>query len=514
MIWLVELTLGGRVYRFAETRVEVDTLLWEAGLSAPSVSYADVAAPDAAVPITIVTDTVDWAAVAAAGDAVDRGPAALYRWRPGQTLREARCVFRGFWGRCSWGAVGEPLVGQIRREGQELSDLTPSPDAAVSSDTWPVTTDWSRADDTDGAAYPVVIGVPGDTGTGAKPAVPVPVAEVAGGDSDGRVVWLGGDADDVVLFDLSAEPRGLNWERGAPWGYAVRSVTALEDELGRTVQSARAGDLWHPGGEWWVGFSDAAGRGGGLRWRGRRLRGAGDVLTWALDGYRGAVDHGRLRAIAPTLNAYQVDTYLSAPVTRWEWAVAELLPWLPVAWCESTDGVYPRWVRWSATARDVVATLDARSLSRESPVTLASDEVVNEVTVEFRESGRGRWLGRRTVSSSTRARDRDRWIADPVATASQARYGLRATTLQLHHTWDAATAVLVARDTLARLAWPRRTVAYHAPSELDLERRLELGDVVHLVDSSLSLDGRALVLDLTPTDAAGVVVDLALLDRP
>lgn len=511
-VWLLDLEIGGHVYRFATNEVDVmdaagRTYLYREGLSEPSVSYGSVVGlADVSVTVEVVSD-VDWPLVVQSGHALDRCPAVLRRWFDGRTLERCRVVLRGLTSAPAYGAVGEPFSISIVRSMREQTRTWPPVNAVVDETTWPVTGGgWVSPESAQGLAYPVVIGFPGHGSGDPIAVVPVPQAEHPAAATGGRLVWLGGDAAQVRVRQVNE-------------GYYTAAVSTIDDLLGRTVQSAIFDEDFVDDGKYFIGFSDDPSWGGGILYEGEVLRGVGDVITWVLrEFYTGPVDWGRVDVVRPWLNQFKIDTWIDVVTNMWTWLSSEVLPLLPVEMREGPQGIYPALLRFDLTERDAVAHLDATAdaarVERAGPVSLLSD-VVNEITLEFQPMDSAVWRTFRVLTSMEEvARDPDinnRKVPSFICSQSQQRYGVVPHSIKAGAVWDSTTAVLTVQHVAARRAWPRRTVRYTGEAWLE---EIEIGQAVTLTDPELRIDRAvALVADVTPT-GAGTAVDLILLDHP
>ncbi len=516
-VYLLDLTVGGHVHRYATETVEVttasgETLRYLEGLGEPGLTYGSVfGVADASVAVEILGE-VDWALLVARGHALDRCPCVLRRWYPGRVLERARVVLRGLSSAPSYGAKGEPLSLSIVRSISAQTRTIPPPQAVVDSSTWPVTASHSIPDNVDGALYPLVIGAPGGT-EDATPVcvVPVPQVEWRSIDVFCKVAWLGGHASQIRR----------RYDDNDPPTEADEAAATTDDLLGRAVSYALT-DENDANGKYYVGFRDDATYGGGIVYRGALLRGAGSIIEWVLkEHYAGAVDHARVAAAKSYLDNWKIDTWISSPVNAYDWLAAEVLPLIPVEMREGSSGVYPALLRYDLRATDAVAHLDATDgsgrVSRASAVTLVGD-VVNEVTIDYRPSGDSgaKWLARRVLTAQASRLSGDdgtdtddtRILSHPLARQSQTRYGVRPVRLQLSAVWDTTTALLVGQHLLARQALPRLAVQYSGGAWLE---EIEIGQAVTLTDPELHLtDAVALVVDVTPGPES--VVDLLILD--
>lgn len=523
-IWLLDLTVAGHTYRYATEPVTVTDaegrdLDYAEGLTEPAVAYGmAVGADDVSVAVEILAEDVEWAALVAGGHAIDQCPAVLRRWHEGDTLDRARVVVRGRTEAPVYGAAGEALTLSVVRSLRQQTRTLPAPQAVVDASTWVATALTSTPEGSVGSTYPVVIGCPGDVGLGhPEPCVPVPLAAYrAGGLTATKVVWLGGHAEQVRLRYIGEDPVPPD---------VTLTPDAQPDDLGRDVAIARPRDD-NPEGEYLVGFSSAAGWGGGIVYRGQMVRGAGTLAEWGLRTYYdGEVDWGRTAAVKSFLDAFKIDTWIDSPVNFFSWWQGEILSLLPVEVRESQAGLYLALRRYDLTEADAVAHLDATAgsgrVTRVGPAAVVSDGPFNEITVDYRPIDGSRWLARHVLTGLAGVLVGADAIADPVTDTrivrdylcaeSQRRYGVRPLRIQAGAVWDSGTAVLVARHIAARSAWPRRVVQYVGGPWLD---SLEVGAAVTVTDPDLYLDREvAVVTDVLP-GAGETTVTLEVLDRP
>lgn len=180
-VWLLEVEIAGRVYRFATEAVDVVDAagaVWPyaAGLEDPSVALGvTYGTGDVSIAVSVDSDD-DWAQIVADGHPLDQRPAALRRWEGGTVLEAARVVLRGFTADPRFGGAGEGLSLSIVRSPRSQSVEVPDAQAVVSTTTWP-----DAADPAVGLPYAVVVGAPGGT----EDPTPVPVVPVP------QVVWSG-----------------------------------------------------------------------------------------------------------------------------------------------------------------------------------------------------------------------------------------------------------------------------------------------------------------------------------
>lgn len=520
--WLLELDFRGRLYRVTDYPggVTIDGVVFEPGLGTVD--------PDSSGELRAVTLEIDigedWAALAAEGFPLDWGVGTLRRWWPGQAFAEAEVVLSGIITDPEYGAADEPLVvtlePEIHREPTMLDPL-----AVADSTTWPPVevpgfTQGRLPDRNAGMAYPLVIGIPGhpEPGRGlAYPAVPALLVQYAHTEGDEAFPWPGSKVL-VAGHRMAAHEVRLWMFDGDTARHDNLIPQTAEDEAGNLVtyvtfeDSSAFGEEWADGVELWTGYGSNI-LGGILGRDGKMLRGAGDVLEWALverGGFR--VDLGRLAAAKDYLNRYQVDTYVNdTSMGVWEWVEGELLKLLPVVLLESAEGLYVKVIRWDPdeARRHAVAHLDAdaRQVHRTSSLTSVRDELHNRIEVRYRPSRGDQWVSRVVVDAHPRAGD-SRVIGDARCLVSQARYEMLPYTVDASWVWDDATAERIALDLAGRMALPKRQVAYSGGPELEL---VEPWDVVTVTDSEVSLREAVAYVSERRLTEEGVDLELLLL---
>jgi hypothetical protein len=155
-VWLLELTINGRVERFAtRSSIVADDgveLQFREGLAELSFTLAAIdAGGEISVPITIDADALEnvrlerddlraggWAALVAALHDIEGAEGILYRWTPGTTIGEARVMLRGFAEEVEHGGRLEPLVFTLRRLLFAGSRPVLDSQARVDASTWPI----------------------------------------------------------------------------------------------------------------------------------------------------------------------------------------------------------------------------------------------------------------------------------------------------------------------------------------------------------------------------------------
>lgn len=189
---LLDLELGGRVYRFATEALDIDdadgvATHYTAGLDSPRFAE-ELHRREPSVSIRIIDPSTNWAQVILGdGHDITTATATLSQWRAGLTLGQRRLLVSGQLDEPVFGAIGEALAFSIVLDAVEDTALVCDPDRQTNGTTWPIlgdghiTVDWQSQKlvggsdvtatgtatypiDTTGwqaGQYPRVFGVPG-----------------------------------------------------------------------------------------------------------------------------------------------------------------------------------------------------------------------------------------------------------------------------------------------------------------------------------------------------------------
>lgn len=524
--WLVEIFISGSPFRFGTAPVDVtkangDVVRFFEGLDEQTLSASSEGSPDFSIAIAIDAGD-EWAKIIGRAGVIERAPATLRRYFDGQILEESRLVLEGTVENFAYGEANERIQFDIVRRARTASRMLPSPGMVVDATTWPVQPLWDFDEKIIGSFYPIIIGNPGGAPT-VVAATEALLVETRTANSDERLLIAGHkvSASTVTIFDYTDSAAGAIPS-------ASISVSTQTDKVGREIsycQMSGSGITVDPGRVFYVGWP--AGGGGLLNTNGAgALRGAGDVIAWIIQTWTDIpIDGARFAGVRELLNAYKIDSYINEPVDPMAWLNAEVFPLLPVEPRQGEDGIWWYMRRWSATASDATARLDADdgNIQRETLITTASSQVINEVTVGYgpdRDSGRHHFRVIVGAHNQTRPNDEieaglvttdDRMVGGYFAALSQSIYGRQSMEIAANSVWDPATAVLIAQDIIAAQALPRRFVEYSGGSDLEA---FDIGDVIILNDTSVQLlDVVAQVLDVT-FGGANVVLSLEIFDDP
>lgn len=519
--WLLDLDVHGRVFRYADRPVSVGrddgtTAVYGEGLPDLELPLVGEGTLSRSVTLDIV-DGTDWPLLESCGQSPHRASAVLRWWRDGSTLEQARVVLRGVALVTRLGTKGEGISLAITRAPSASPHLVPPANAVIDDTTWAFLLPSSSR----GLVYNLVIGSPGNdedldrTLTIPECVVPTPL-----------VLYNGFDPADSMLL-VGAEklvPGTTTRIFNATTGAAGNSGDPLEhnfDWLGRTVTVARfgtSGVIGSPDDAYYVGFGGTWGGGLYSPYSDGVLRSADEVIRWALARSGRAVDDAMLTAYSPELAGYLVDTWINARVDLLEWLDAAVLSWLPVVVVEGQRGLYVRVLRYTARAQDALAHLvEGSGVERVGGLVRVDDSPCNEVVVRFKRGRNSDYGESVVVSAQAGVLSADepgtadtRILGSALAARSQAYHGrVYSDTIQLDATWDRATAIRVAEDTLERRGLPRRVITYEGGTELD---SLLVGDPVIVTDEAMYLaEAPAVVVEITLSTAAATVT-VALVD--
>lgn len=318
----------------------------------------------------------------------------------------------------------------------------------------------------------------------------------------------------------AAMVKGLNLTSG---NFGDLTVITVTDLLGRQVpavniEASIAGTIQD---EYYIGFSDAAGFGGGIKdpSSGQVLRGGGDIIAWIFREYVDIpFDFGRFEAWKDFFNAWQFDTWVNNRVSALEWLETEILAWMPAIARQGTRGLYFRPIRYDATLVDAIAYLsaDRQEVQRESTVKRADNAIYNHLVARFQGvRGTGNFRQTRILTAevgqlaAVPAADNTRVFSNRSCRISQSIYGVRERQYTMKSVWDPATANLFLSHLAARFALPKRQILYSAGTRWE---GLEEGSIIALTDSELHLDNAVALILERSIEANEVLFNFVLLD--
>lgn len=540
-VWLLDVDLGGRIRRWATSPVTVTDAAGQAYEYEPGLSTFAGELEEATRTVSVDATPVPLGVAELASRGLVGGEARIRWWQSGVVLERAITLLRGIVTDVTYGADDEPMEITIERAPLSSSRPMPDPTQSVSDpETWPVTASYETPSQSAGAPYPLVIGYPGNVDGTAFPAYPVPLVEwdvsltvsrwVVGADLlrcvEGGEVTLFGYGDDAAGALVTSATSGVPRVPEVDYDAVGRRVTVV---IGDSDLYADSSDSPTP--DWWAGHT-ADGGGVPDPWSDGTLRGAGSVLLYLLSRYTSIpIDAAMVATHRPWLDAVLIDCAIWEPVDCLTWIQVELLPLLGVRERWSADGVWWQPLQWAASPADRVLHLDAdaQAVERVERVETARP-TATRISLEYRYtrgvyaaiSSIGPEYGRQVTISPGFSRSLVGWqhpglpsgtdtriYGSPVLATAEARYGASSEALSTGLLWDTASAGVVLERRALAVGWAWRRVTYSGGVEL---LRLDIGDIVTITDSQISLSEQVARVDRVVIDGAAVDVEVVILD--
>lgn len=478
-VWLLEVDVRARVLRVASEAVELDGVLWRAGLG---LSAASVDLERASV--VVEDDGEPWSC---APVPLRGGRAVLSYVLDGRV----KTVLVGEIAGAAWGAPGRrELELEIERSVGAASAMLIGPTERVSAATWPVLAGRTLPDRSIGSLYPVILGGPGSMTTPSTPAVVVDWNSATPASS--RILVARGHvaAAEVRLFNVSAGEQ------------EVRPIVLARDLLGQPVSLVSFGTLTpSEDAELWVAWPAGGGQSGPTG----PIVHLGDLIAWGST-LGGRWDHARQLRASQSLARFAVGVGVNEAMPFDELVERAVLEVFPV---QLREGPHGRWIELVADQADRAAAVARLAtdgddpgwiVRRSSALVESADEIANVVVVDFQPAEGGRRYARSIVVDAER---------DVLAARSQRLYGRRELAIAADAVSSGAVAALVARSILRRSALPSLLISYDGGLELSA---LSRGDVVELRDAEL--DTVAIVRDVElRTSSVGVMLEVMGADR-
>lgn len=540
--WLLDLTIGGRVYRLADTDLEIfsssgETVEYSAGLPDLSITIGSDGMDATAIEIGPWRGD-SWAELVQLGADLGAGSALLRRWYEGTVIELAEAFASGQLLEPEYETADDPIAFSIDLPRYDRTVTVPARTERIDPSTWPVTSSpfaLSPDPSMQGAIYPRIYGRPGRDaafvwGTLAitAPATPAYMGEVglsAMTYYDGKLIIAGHpvEAAEVHLVKSSA---GFDRARQNTANFTVEQG---QDLRGQTVSFIRRSGyvgalgnmVWDPGATWHVAWS----QGGGVvdPETGEALRRLGQVVIDLLTTAGVPVARGRAEAARAQLDRYLVDVAICEPVRPEDWIGEQIGGLIPLLRRETPEGVWFEAWRYDATAEDAVAelvgdppdvaTVDGYPVRQTSAFRYTDARAVeNDLILRYLRS-QDDYLRtvrlRGDVVDATDAANGE--YGSLLAALSQQRYGVRQVEATADWIADDGTAVLAAQARLARSAFARRTLTVEAGPELAW---LQPNDVVTYTRIECGLERMPALVTSITLGLLGVELGLELLERP
>ena len=492
-IWILDLTLGGVVYRFATESTSIEgggeSYFYEGTLS--DVNYSselEFASPDFEMPSAsvVVTFKDDLAKRIAQGLDFGAASAQLALWIPSTEYSERQVLIEGRIDAPSYGAIGEPVTFSIEADWLRNTSMMPGALQAIESSAWA-----NIEANSEGAIYPIIIGAPGRQDFAGSP---VYIADNTGSNKVGLIAGHPCTAGSINVFRVNPD--------GAESAVGDLAVVSASDEnnavysyvhiaSGAYVADASYFAKWKNGGgglinPYRTGLTETS-------TAPQYLTGGGDLVRYLLNQSGVKVDDGRCAAAAGYLNAIEFEGFIGERVDVLDFLKTEVLPLLPCSLRASSEGIYPVVWRYDAGEDDAVAELTAgRDIFRDGLVDYASNEIANEITIRYRQNVRYNKLKKAVTVTGDLSKNTSGflWRTD-YAVASQTRYGIKGLELESEYITSRASAGRVINWMARAHCGRHRVITYSAPQTLGW---LEVGDVISLSDSDLSFVDQLVIL--------------------
>ena len=480
LVWLLDLVFAGRTYKLASQSVTVGGVPYLSGVT--DVSYSDeleiYKAASWEIPTAELSVIIeDVAELISQGHSLHGATATLALYVVGSASADRRVVIEGRAIASSYGIAGEPVKISIEPAWLDAALTYPPRLHTVTPTAWTIPSDHSQ-----GEVYPVILGRPLST--------PAPLVKDSLLLIDGLAVVAGHRIKATSLTAIgSDDPTPIT----APVIYRT-------DNNGIECACIEIPSSWGNSQQVFVKW---AGSLGGLPnpYGPGDLRGAGDVIKWALNLSGLKVDDGRLAPALARLQGFKIDGAITESISVMDWLRDEILALLPVSIVTGGDGVYL--VVWDTQDNPIRAQLtEGRDgITRESSVAYQSSEVSNEITLKY---GLSAYHGN-TRSQYTMTGDLERETDDLGTTDylqdSVRIHGIRALEIDAGDLiTDTATAEKIVGVLASSSSRKLRLISYGAPSSLAW---LNVGDVVALTDTDLYLtDVRATIVAIEWTEGA------------
>jgi hypothetical protein len=520
VVWLLELSFAGRVFRWATRPIDIShdggTYHYDGGLDAEDIELSlgqFAVEPDLISASISVVFPVDVAVLIERGHDLGSAPGELSQIVAGSAWKDRRVVIDGVASQPEYWYATEPVSFSLEESAHDDAGVWPPADAVVNATTW------STADaEVYGTVYPTVFGTPGSYRTPAGVAAsvhgsPAVIVDINGDDNDKILIAGHRVAASTVTVIYDAEGSSFSG-----------SVVVEADGLGRDVSTVdisgqSTGTAPRTASDYWIAWDHSSGGGMVARNGTGTMTGLGDVAETILDAASIAIDRGRFAGARQQLNAWLVSGYIDEPVVPSEWVADNLYPLAPMSIQKGAAGLYPVLWRYSATASEAVEALTiAAGTALEGPIGYERQrrEVLTEYRIRWARNGNSRTYARDTTLSATRDASDPESHSSQIVRANALRYqgsqGARVDVLETDMVTDQATALAVLAWRSVAYGAPHRTATLTAPQEVGY---LVPGDVVTITDAELAWTDRvALVRTVTVSDSRSIRIETQVIDLP
>ena len=536
-LFLLEIEWGGRIWRFAEFPVVISSddgdLQYTGGLE--QWDYSESAA--------FITQDLESNLVSAA--VIFDGISLMEEWAKGRVLEGSKANF-------SYVVYRNGAVEQTHEEriillrGRVQEPQFGDPDevdgwCALSVELEPI--DQNRlllsgrkridnrfpkrdVDTANGKAFPIIIGRPGRTYTGATsspvdsyatPAYCIQAYDfptstfdvqmmVAGHTVGATTVTIQDDAFQAVTKSIASaiDANGNQYSYitlNVPDVIAIPGYTSVLSNYGKSreywVKGWTAGGMSNP-------FGDGI------------LELAGDVCRWALQRSGQRIDDGAWANMSVLLNKYRLAGYVNdTGISAWEWLAGNILPLLPITVRSGAEGLRPVLNQLHAISH-AVPVLEIKVGEDEEFLQLGAVEthrstgdLVNRFTLNFAKIGFSQ-----DYSSTVRVTDvalKTTDIPSQYSVLSVSRYGVKSASMNSDYVYDRRTANMIALGRVRASSLPIRSIDVSAPFHYGW---VQIGDIIGVTADRLYLEDHLMMVTGKTWEDGEWRLTLAFEDNP
>ena len=525
LIWLLEVTFAGKVYRFSTTPVDVlkddgTYISFAGGLDDPGFSES-LSRFDHSIDQQVISLDLDFGIDVASqiekghylsGAKSELSCVLVSNGSIQQTYEKRLVALCGFITTPQYAFPDQPKgIVSLSIEGSVAQDrgLIILPEHSIQQG---ITTANLTPDD--GKPYPLVFGTPG-TYT----------------DPEGTSNHVPGSPGYILEYNYTTEQAIRLLIAGhhvnAEFVYLINgdgqetafAVTNTVDEIGRQIaycQMSYSGAFTSTE-PYWVNWRSTAYNVSGYRFGGGlknpwgtsvELDGAGDVIRYILQFSTLEIDHGEFASVSDYLNQFKVSGYINDFETSpWDW-VSTLAEVLPITIKNGPKGLYPivHDVRApSSYGFSVDASIEFQQVSAVQ-VEVGLSEIYNSISIGYAFDAKQNVPLRYGVTGVKKSGDPSSFSTASTR-SSIARYGQRWRRIESAYVYERSTAQRIIRYISDTEALPARSVQYRASPRFAF---LTLGDIVSLTDSNLGFTNQACFVSAKAWDVDSWVFTLTI----
>lgn len=510
-VYLVELTIAGRIFRLARRTVHLvsddgDAYLYRGTLNA--IDYIDeigmltTSPPRRSLSVEAYLNE-DVGQYVAWGHTLEGGEGRLYVWVEGRSWDERVLLLRGKVRDVEYRGAGYSMTCTIEDEPAREGILWPPATAVIDGQAWGDGPD----DDAIGKPYPLPFGRPGvyteiDGTETLQTGSPAYLVDKLGTATPAYALLIADGAVVATTVRIRDSVAGAS--------YSSKAVTIGRDGRGRVVSLVGLTSGQAASGS---GYSVVWTGDGGITSEGYAAfdqRGMGDVLAWMLRRSGRLVDWGSVSAVVDELNQYAVGGFADQRIDTYEWAVDNMLSILPIWMGGGPDGVRIGVLRFAEGAHTAAFHFrEGRDGSVASdPITEA--DIANELTMSFGYAYEAN-DHRRQVRTATAQGEAGIDVPSWYAAVSQQRHGVVEDQIDSELTGDPTTASLLLLKMLRFRGLARTAYEYHAKPEWVA---VPAGTRGLVTSSSQGLDARPCILQAVRHGQSSAVLRFVVIEDP